>query len=244
MDWIFAIVRIALLWLVVAASCVLIYLLAAVEAVWVYTAVIAAQRAAFTINLAGFGLALIDRSKALAICSAIFLLAMGTYDVLGWLDCTVSAMGGGGSRLSNCGSYALLALGLANAAVLALFQRKAAVLIGLGGIVCLPFSFWVADRHFGGPLRAEIASLELQSICVLQVPRHGVHPPTLKGATRVRHFAEMDLGRVIGEESPRIYRITDTNVSVWRYAKRAFTDDIGDWAPDPSDLRAFCAVQQ
>lgn len=158
------------------------------------------------------------RSKALRVLTGAFALIYFVAFGRAVLIC----FPGTGSRFSNCGADAFTFLGL----VVLLFSlcfllRIAWREVVISMLLVPPLAGAITYRYFASPLKVAIRTVDPSEYCFLSVP---AHENGFEGATRINAVSEIGLDLVVGEYSPRIYRLSKHGISKWIYSERRFVD--------------------
>lgn len=189
---------------------------------WVYSSLVIGQRAAFILCCATGMLAIADRSKRslLGVVFAAVICVLGPFP--GQIDCAFGGLSGGYYRITNCGyDIAVYAGFIALIFAMVSSLRSAAY---LAVMLAVGFPIGVLSAHFflTAKLRQTLVRADLRAECVIRQPVRDYYTPELSGSERVQRVEDLQLNWIIGENSPRIYKVLDGIAHIWKYQKQSF----------------------
>jgi hypothetical protein len=200
-----------------------LYILHSVDGdTWVAGTLVWGRRAWLLICLCAFGLAAINKSKGLIIGTfgIVGLSFLGSS--LGGIGCALGGLSGGYDRTTNCGQEIYIYSGLLTSVLILVMLRQSALLLFMVSFLMIPASYLVTYWYLSKPLEQIVAQTDLSIECFIRQPNYYAHPFDTATATRIRSVEDMPLGNVIGEQSPRVYRVTATAAYVWKFSEQKF----------------------
>lgn len=180
-------------------------------------------------------LAILEKSKRLLIVSIILLALWFSGLTLGAIGCTVGGLSGGYDRYTNCGIDLTVYIGLVAFSLLIVLRSRSTIEPVLLLCLVVPLGFVGAHFYLLSPLKSEISLADFSSTCIVRQPNYYASPFDRSLATRIRGVEDLNLGWVIGEQSPRIYRLIDGKAYIWRFSQRVFVQ-----GGTPNGLADFC----
>lgn len=192
--------------------------------VWVEQALIIGASAGIAVNIGGLLISVLRKSKPQLIISLVFLALMGLGFMLGSTECLAGGLSGGYDRTSNCGYGSLILFGILNFLAIACMQGSQIVTILVIAFVLTPTGFMAGHYHFSNILHRQLATIDLESDCVLSVREFHAAPWSTDGVTRLLAREDLQVGYLVGEKSPRIYWHSKEGSFIWRYAQRSFVE--------------------
>lgn len=233
-------VRSSLYFVLLGAVFLLLYTMLSTDGdVWVERSLVVGSRTSLALCIAAFGLAIIDRSRRLLLGAGLLLVLWVLGPVYGQIECAMAGLSGGDDRTTNCGMEIRVYAGfLAFALVVALQGKRAAPIILLAVPVVL---IGFAGLHYllSSALKQEIAAADLEIECFVLQPNYYASPFDISSATRIWKEGDLRLGWVVGEQSPRVFRVAKGKTYVWKFSQRAFAN-IGGY----DGLAEFCGNEE
>ena len=196
-----------------AASGLAYILLNTQGSVWAYAARDAALYCAAIIHIFCYLFLLRKFSLLLFILNALFSVTFFVTTLSGALQCSF-----GGGAYGNCGIGNLIFFALANIIIVISLQFPPQKMLLNSGIFALALVFGLTGPYLSQPLRIEIEAADLQNSCYLQSPTYA----EAAHAKRITSAAQLHHGWLIGEHSPRVFKLVKGQPKVWQYATRSF----------------------
>lgn len=216
-------VRFPLYFILACGAFPLLYIVFSTDGdMWVDRSLIVGKRASLTLCATVFALAFIERSKRLFICACILLVFWIVGPIPGYISCAFDGFTGGDDRTTNCGLEAKAFTGFLAFALVVALQIKDVVPIMLLAFLIVPVGFVGTNYYLSNALSQEIVSTDLEKECFVSQPNYYASPFDKSSATRIWEVEDLQLGWVIGEHSPRIFRIAKGEAEVWKFSQRAF----------------------
>ncbi|WP_421703826.1 hypothetical protein [Aliiroseovarius sp.] len=199
----------------------LILILAATRGdAWADRVLVLAAWLSVAVSLAALALSIQVKSRwaigAGLVC--LSLLAVGA--VVGLLECAMGGLSGGYERYGNCGVDRMVQVALVWVGVcLVLLGRSARVFWPMLA-VCLPLALVVVQVFLLAPLHKIIGATDLSNTCFLVgYAEVGDDTGSLR---RLQERERPEFGWVVGEHSPRVYRLDEGQADIWWYSTREF----------------------
>ncbi|MEP6017517.1 MAG: hypothetical protein ABJ251_03410 [Paracoccaceae bacterium] len=189
---------------------------------WVDGTLVWGRRAWLMICLCAFGLAAINKSKGLIIGTFGIVGLSSVASALGGMDCVMGGLSGGYHRTTNCGQEINIYSGLMVYALIVVMIRKSALLLLMMSSLVVSVGYLATYHYLSKPLERIVAEADLTIECFIRQPNYYAHPFDTATATRIRSIEDLQFGNVIGEQSPRIYRVTATEAHVWKFSELNF----------------------
>ncbi|MEP3639661.1 MAG: hypothetical protein ABJN14_20605 [Paracoccaceae bacterium] len=186
------------------------------------------------IGLCAFGLAVIKKSKGLIVGTVVIVVLSFLASVFGGVGCGIGGLSGGYHRTTNCGAESNIYSGLMIFALIVVKLRKSALPLRMMSSLVVPVGHLVTYRYLSKPLERIVAEADLTIECFIRQPNYYAHPFDTETATRIRSVEDLQFGSVIGEQSPRIYRVTATATEVWKFSELNFV------STGQKGLKQFC----
>ena len=188
---------------------------------WAYDALNLGSVAARLICFLAVLLALLNRVRGQVVIALGLLALSFVAPVWGSLDCFASGFSGGYDRFTNCGLDTVLPFGLMAYLLVALTHGKLGLILVLMSCAILPSGFVAARLYLAQTLEEIAREADLAKDCYLRRERAS-HPFNSADVTRLKTAEALQLGWIVGEQTPRIYKVESDQVLVWRYAQRVF----------------------
>ncbi|MEO9824682.1 MAG: hypothetical protein ABJF50_09750 [Paracoccaceae bacterium] len=188
---------------------------------WAYDALNLGSVAARLICVLAVVLAFLNRVRGQVVLALGLLAFSFVAPVLGSLDCLAGGLGGGYDRHTNCGLDTVLPIGVMAYMFVVLTHGKLGLVLILMSCVIIPSGIVAARWQLAHPLEKIVAEADLAEDCYLR-RKKVAYTFNAADVTRLKTAEDLQLGWIIGEQAPRIYRVESDKVFVWRYTQRAF----------------------
>ncbi|MEP3280502.1 MAG: hypothetical protein ABJN26_13895 [Stappiaceae bacterium] len=192
---------------IAGAASIILYILMATEGdAWASATLDTCLQLALLLNALSYIFAIAHRSAALGIASIVLSLII----VFSFGLALVASFPATGRRWGNNGVDLFAWIGLLCALSIFVQHWRKAASVALAIAVAVPGTFIAAHLYLSAPLSRILGTTDLAETCVTQ------------GGIRITTEADIALGFVIGEASPRITEYTKSGARTWLYAQRKF----------------------
>jgi hypothetical protein len=207
--------------------------------VWIDLSLLVGSRASLALCITTFSLAVIERSKSLLIGAGLLLVLWVVGPVFGQIGCALGGLSGGYDRMTNCGLEIRTYTGLLAFSLVVALQGRYAVPIVLSAVLVVLVGFAGTHYFLSNALNQEIAAADLEIECFVLQPNYYASPFDKSSAARIWKVEDLQLGWVIGEQSPRIFRVAEGRTDVWKFSQRAFA-----YGGKYNGLAEFCSSEE
>lgn len=206
----------------VSAFALLYVYIASNGEVWVNRSVLVVKQASLILSFAALALGGIDKSKGLLIGGAFALLVWYLAPVPGQIGCMFDGLSGGYSRNTNCGLDASLFPAFTTYLAVLLFHRRATKILLFVSCLIAPVGFAVAYMYLANPLVREVSSIDPNTECIARQSNQHAYSFDVSSLNRIQNVGELNIGWIIGEQSPRVFKVQGNNTYVWKFSQRSF----------------------
>ncbi len=179
-------------------------------------------RCALAICLSALVLAILRRSVPLSGMAAAFVLLWLIGPLPGYTACLFGGLSGGYDRYSNCGREFAILSGFFAAGSIAIIEFRSAALLGVVSTAILAGTLQLITFSLKAPLANEFQDANFVEECFVVESNYYTVDLDPKTTMRLSTPNDLNLGRFVGEQSPRIWRVNEDGSFVWRYAQSKF----------------------
>ncbi len=198
------------------ASLVLYVILGANDKTWAGPALDTAIFSSLGMNLTAYVILIVTQQRQLLWINAGFTAIILLLLFFGSLD----AFPGTGGRYGNHNGDLVAWLCLVNFFTLTFLWERNFLAAVCAFLITFFITATAANIFITEPLLHEIGTSDLSRVCFIRTRDPS---QSIQDGARIRSLSEVKTGALIGESSPRFYKINDKEVRQWLYSSRKFS---------------------